>query len=465
MTRFLCIAVAALFALSACKDDEAPARSDCSDSQCPHPHHAQRGPGGDPLRGFDLERLERVSEGMRRHVEAGRLSGVVALVARDGQIVHRTVIGNRDREAGLPMQEDTLFRIYSMSKPITSVATLILVEEGRLRLTDPVDRWLPELANPRVLQTPDGPLDEARPAKGPITVRDLLTHTSGLAYTFTSQGPLSRALQERGVVGSSSELDPDEWMKRLGELPLMLDPGTHWHYGLSTDVLGVLVARVSGMSFPEFLESRIFEPLGMKDTGFYVPAEKLERLAVNYAPDPENGTLIVEDHPRDSRYARPPIFPSGGGGLVSTAHDYLRFARMMTRGGALDGVRILSPKGVALMTSNALWPSERPAPPFGSRFFLTGSGFGLGVSVLEEPGIAAQFGSKGLNGWGGAASTSYWSDPAEGISAVLMVQLMNQGANPAFGRDFQTLVYQALERPRTRSPGGGGRHRKRHAAH
>lgn len=419
-------------------------------------HHRAVHP--DPRHGFSAERLERVTERMRRHVEDGSVAGVVGLVARHGEVVYETVLGDQDREAKRPMQEDTIFRIYSMSKPVTSVAAMILVEEGRLRLTDAVDRWLPELANRSVLLAPDGPLDQTRAANGPITVRDLLTHTSGLAYTFTSQGPLSEALEARGLLGSGSKLDPDEWMKRLGELPLLRDPGTRWHYSLSTDVLGVLVARVSGMPLPEFLQARVFGPLGMVDTGFWVPPEKLDRLAVNYSRDRETGELGIEDHPRDSDYRQPPSFPSGGGGLVSTAHDYLRFARMMTEGGALEGVRILSPKGVALMTSNALWPEERTAAPFGARFFMMGAGFGLGVSVLEDPGIAAQYGSVGMNGWGGAASTWYWSDPAEGISAVMMVQLMNQGPGPSISMDFQTMVYQALERPRS---GHHGRHTTR----
>jgi CubicO group peptidase (beta-lactamase class C family) len=274
----------------------------------------------------------------------------------------------------------------------------------------------------------------------------LLTHTSGLAYDFTSRGPISQALDARGLRGSSASLEPDVFMQRLGELPLLMDPGTQWHYGLSSDVLGVLVARASGKSLPDFLQERIFGPLEMVDTGFFVPEEKLERLAVNYALDPGTGAMVVEDRPRDSRYREPPIFPSGGGGLVSTAGDYLRFARMMTEGGSLDGVRILAPKSVELMTANALWPKERPiSPPFGSRFFFQGSGFGLGVSVLEDPGQASQYGSVGMNGWGGAAGTWYWSDPVEDLSAVMMVQLMNQGASPGLSQDFQKSVYQALE--------------------
>lgn len=424
---------------------------------CTHEHGSQShriGRGGhhaghhtrthDPLHGFSVERLARITAGMQRHIDAGSVAGVVTLVRRHGQVLHEDVLGDQDREAGIAMQADTIFRIYSMSKPITSVAVLMLVEEGKLRLTDSVDDLLPELANPVVLLEADGPLDRTRPASGPITVRDLLTHTSGLAYEFTSTGPLSEALKERGLLGSSSKLSPDEWIGRLGQVPLMLDPGTRWHYSLSTDVLGVLVERASGMPFAEFLERRIFQPLGMKDTGFWVPEEKISRLAVNYATDPESGELVVFDHPSDTLYSAPPIFASGGGGLVSTAGDYLRFAAMMTNGGALDGVRILSRKTAELMTTNALWPKERTTGGFGSRFFLAGQGFGLGVSVVEDLGMGATLGSVGQNGWGGAAGTWYWSDPKEGLSAVLMIQLMQNSNAALISRDFQTLVYQAL---------------------
>ncbi|MCR9093076.1 MAG: beta-lactamase family protein [bacterium] len=447
-------------ALLACAQHGRPG-SEVPQTACHHHAHGASSRDSDALLAFSAERLPRITSGLEGAVESGRVAGAVALVSRHGEIVSRSVVGEQDLEAGIPMREDTIFRIYSMSKPVTSVAAMILVEEGRLRLAEPVDRWLPELANPRVLLDPEGPIDRTRAATGPITVRDLLTHTSGLAYDFTSRGPISEALRARALRGSGSTLEPDEFMKRLGELPLLMDPGTQWHYGLSSDVLGVLVARVSGQSLPDFLEERIFGPLEMVDTGFFVPDEKLERFAVNYALAPEGEVLVVADHPRDSRYRKPPSMPSGGGGLVSTAGDYLRFARMMTEGGALDGVRILAPKSVALMTANALWPEERPAsPPFGSRFFFAGSGFGLGVSVLEDPGQAAQYGSVGMHGWGGAAGTWYWSDPAEDLSAVMMIQVMNQGANSPLSRDFQKSVYQALE---TQSAGcrRGRGHRRR----
>jgi CubicO group peptidase (beta-lactamase class C family) len=396
--------------------------------------------------GFSEERAARITAGMKAYTDAGDVAGVVTLVQRDGVIVHSDVLGYRDREARVPMTRDTIFRIYSMSKPITSVAVMMLLEEGKLRLTDPVDTLLPELADPVVLIDPAGPLDQTTPARGPITIRDLLTHTSGLAYTFTAGEPLAKALSENGLLGSSSDLGPDEWMERLGSLPLAYQPGSRWHYSLSTDVLGVVVERASGMPFAEFLQTRLFEPLGMPDTAFYVPPEKLDRFATHYTRDPtQDGKVVVFDHPSQSSYAAPQAFSSGGGGLVSTADDYLRFATMIAQGGELDGVRILSRKGVELMTTNALTEEEKPEAPFGARFFAAGRGFGMGVSVVEDVGLTASLGSPGNNGWGGAAGTWYWVDFEEDLVAVMMIQLMGAGQQTPIRNDFETLVYQALE--------------------
>ena len=394
--------------------------------------------------GLAPQRLERLSEGMRRYVEEGRISGVVSLVARRDQLAHQQVVGWSDVEAQKPMRRDTIFRIYSMTKPITSVAVLMLMEEGKLRLSDPVDHWLPELANLEVLRDPNGPLDQVDPSPQPITIRDLLTHTSGLAYVFTVQGPLSKALAEKGLYGSNAKLAPDEWIARLGKLPLAYAPGTHWNYSLSTDVLGVLVARVSGVPFGEFLRTRIFEPLRMPDTGFFVPGEKLDRLAVNYALSEETGERVVFDHPTKTSYAESPAFPSGGGGLVSTADDYLRFARMLLGKGELDSVRLLSRKTVELMTQNSLSDEERDVVFTGRRFF-GGQGFGLGVSVVTDLGRSASLGSVGKHGWGGAAGTWYWVDPQEELIGVMMIQLMRATQQIPIRADFETLVYQAID--------------------
>jgi len=395
--------------------------------------------------GFSPERLARLSERMQEFERDERISGVVTLVFRDGVIVHNDVLGYQDVEKQTPMRRDTLFRLASMTKPITSVAVLMLVEEGKLGLNDPVERWLPELAKPKVLNDPAGPLSRTTPSPRPITVNDLLTHRSGLAYTFTSSGPLSKALSDAGLLGSSSTISPDEWMKRLGKLPLAYAPGTRWNYGLSTDVLGVLVERASGMPFAEFLRMRLFEPLGMKDTAFWVPADKMDRLATLYALDPKTGAVTATDAPPQSHLASPPAFASGGGGLVSTADDYVRFARMLLDGGELEGVRILSPRMVERMATNQLSPEQRKIPFLGLDFWA-GQGFGLGVSVVEDPtrAIGSELVSKGTNGWGGAHGTWYFVDPEEDLVAVMMIQLTGGGQIVPMIPAFETAIYQAI---------------------
>jgi CubicO group peptidase (beta-lactamase class C family) len=395
--------------------------------------------------GFSGERLARLAARMQEFEADERIAGVVTLVWREGVVVHNDVLGFQDLESRTPMRRDTIFRIASMTKPITSVAVLMLVEDGKLGLGDPVERWLPELARPRVLRDPAGALSRTTPAQRPLTVRDLLTHRSGLAYTFTSSGPLSQALADAGLLGSSSTLPTDEWMRRLGALPLAYEPGTRWHYGLSTDVLGVLVERVSGLPFPEFLRTRLFEPLGMRDTAFWVPADAMDRLATLYALDPETGRLVATDRPPASRLAKPPAFASGGGGLVSTADDYLRFARMLLGGGELEGVRILAPHTVALMTTNHLSAEQRQVPFLGMEFFA-GQGFGLGVSVVDDPtrAIGSELVSKGAHGWGGAHGTWYFVDPSEELIGVMMVQLTGGGQALPMIPAFETAIYQAL---------------------
>ena len=394
--------------------------------------------------GLDPARLARVDALLQSYVDAKQIPGAVALVARRGEIAKLSVLGEKAFGSGDPMRRDTIFRIYSMTKPITSVATLILYEEGKLRLTDPVSKWIPELAQPRVLRAPGGPLEETEPSPSEITVRDLLTHCSGLVYSFTTSGPLAKAYEEAGVSGAGSPLAASEWAARLGKLPLAHAPGTRWNYSVSTDVLGLLVERVSGVPFAQFLEQRIFAPLGMRDTAFFVPPEKLGRLATNYAPNAQGG-LDVFDAPATSTYRAAPAFASGGGGLVSTADDYARFALMLAGGGRLGGTRILSRKTVALMATNHLTPSEQDG--FGLRGYrvFAGNGFGLGVMVQTEVAGYRGLGSIGKHGWGGAAGTWYWVDPEEDLVAVLMIQRMSFGGPPiAISRDFETAVYQAI---------------------
>jgi CubicO group peptidase (beta-lactamase class C family) len=395
--------------------------------------------------GFDRARLARIDAMVQGYIDTKQIPGAVTLVARRGEIAHVTVQGDKAFGANDPMRRDTIFRIYSMSKPITSVAVLMLFEEGKLRLTDPVSQWIPELAKPRILRDPNGPLDATDPSPSEITVRDLLTHCSGLVYSFTTGGTLAKAYEEAAVSGSGSPLTGAEWAARLGKLPLAHAPGTKWNYSVSTDVLGLLVERVSGMPFAEFLQTRIFAPLGMKDTAFFVPAEKLGRFASNYMPNAQGG-LDLFDAPATSTYRTPPALPSGGGGLVSTVDDYARFALMLASKGKLGNARILSRKTIELMASDHLSPSEFET--FGLRGYrvFTGNSFGLGVMVQTESAGTRGLGSVGKNGWGGAAGTWYWVDPEEELVAVLMIQRMAFGGLPiAISRDFETAVYQAIE--------------------
>ncbi len=404
----------------------------------------QRAPGP----GFSQARLERLQAGMQGYIERGETPGVVTLVYRRGETADLRMLGVRDLQTGAPMTRDTIFRIYSMTKPITSVAALILVEEGRLRLNEPVAKWLPELEKVMVLKRPAGPLAEVEALETPITLRHLLTHTSGLAYDFTAEGPLRAALREKELTGAShKDMTPDEFMRRLGALPLHHQPGTRWHYSLATDVLGILVERAGGMPFAGFLQTRIFEPLGMKDTAFQVPEEKRGRFSVNYYVDPESGELKVLDHPERSVFSEPPAYASGGGGLVSTIDDYLRFSRMLLDGGTLEGVRILSRKTVQLMTSSALTPEERDPGNVDARTrrAFAGQTFGLGVRVVEDIGLASGIGSPGAHGWGGAAGTLYFIDPQEELVAIFMTQVMGLGENTPIRQDFETLVYQAID--------------------
>ncbi len=396
--------------------------------------------------GMSSARLGRLTAAMERAVASGGVPAVSTLVFRNGVEAHFDAQGQQDPTTGVALARDTIFRIYSMSKPITSVATMILVEEGVIGLHAPVSKWLPELADVKVLKTPTSPLTDVEPLARPITVRDLLTHTAGLAYSFTAQGPLRQAISDAGLDGSSTEGTPDEFMAAMGALPLRHQPGTRWHYSLADDVLGVLIERASGMSFPDFLRTRIFEPLRMEDTGFWVPTDKLDRLSVNYARNPKTGELVVFDHPAKSVYAKERTFASGGGGLVSTIDDYMRFARMMLNNGELDGVRIVSRKTIERMTTDSLSPEEKTFAALGrtGEVAFRGNSYGLGVRVVTEPGMVGTLDSYGTHGWGGAAGTWYFVDPEEDLAAVLMVQVMGLGQETSIRADFDTLVHQAI---------------------
>jgi len=408
------------------------------------------------LSGFDPEALARVPGALGSVIEAGDLSGAVTLIWRKGEIAQVTTQGRRDIAADKPMQRDTLFRIASMTKPITSVAALMLMEEGRFKLDDPITQWAPEFANMKVLKDAQGPVEDVYDAPRDITFDDLFTHRAGLAYGFTSIGPIAHAYQKALGDVLSINTAPDDWMKALGSLPLSYPPGERFHYSHATDVLGFLVGRISGMGYREFLMERIFKPLGMNDTDFYVPPEKRDRAAVVYRMDEKQEKL--EPVPFQ-QYDAPPAFCGGGGGLISTADDYLKFARAMLNDGELDGVRLLKPETVQLMRTNRLTPAQREIPFMGIPFWM-GQGFGLGVSVITDPAKQEWMGagSEGSFGWPGAFGTWWQADPVEDMVLIYLIQNSmplgpEAAAQLATGQRmggrvalpmFQKLVYAAL---------------------
>jgi CubicO group peptidase (beta-lactamase class C family) len=393
--------------------------------------------------GFSTDRLKRLTAAMQSYVDQGKIAGVVTLVHRHGETAHCDVLGWQDKEAGIPMRRDTLFRIASMTKPIVSVAALMLVEEGKLRLGEPVDRLLPELANRKVLRTPGAALDDVVDAPRPITLKDLLLHRSGIPYPLTAEGPLAAALFDFNKLVLPGDLPMDDWMARMGALPLVYAPGERWHYGFSTDVLGILIARASGVPFPEYLRTRIFEPLGMADTFFWVPDDKLERFGPAYTPDPKTGTLKVQDHPNTSRWRNPASFPSGGAGLISTADDYLKFGKAILGGGRSGAVRLLSRAAFEQMTTDHLTPAERATPFLGMPFWPA-MGFGLGLSIADNLPAQDWLGSPGRLGWPGAYGTWWVADPREDMVALMMIQLYF-GAGGYLRTDCETAIYQAID--------------------
>ncbi|MEV6158145.1 serine hydrolase domain-containing protein [Nonomuraea sp. NPDC052129] len=404
--------------------------------------------------GFSEAGLRRLREVLERHVESGKIPGLVALVSR-GEETHVEAIGTMRHEGGAPMRRDTIFRMASTSKPVAVSATMVLLDECRLRMDDPVDEWLPELADRQVLKRPDGPLDDTVPARRPILVRDLLTSTLGLGVDMTAKGsPILAALFEQGVYGQEDGWllpapGPDEWMRRLGTLPLAYQPGERWQYNLSDDVLGVLVARVSGQSFEEFLRERIFDPLDMKDTAFHVPADKLHRLPPLYAPDWQTGEFNVEDEAEGGHHSKPPAFPSSGGGLDSTADDYHAYFRMLLNGGMHNGRRILSRPAVELMTTNQLPPEQlaarvawaRNAVHLGYGLSQHG-GWGFGMAVRTYRGDYAPIGQFG---WDGGAGTTTYADPDNQLVGILLTQVgMSTPDSARAIHDFWTTLYQAI---------------------
>jgi CubicO group peptidase (beta-lactamase class C family) len=396
--------------------------------------------------GLSRTRLARLSDAMRAHAECGEVAGVVALLDRHDE-VHAVALGVQDLDTGVPLRRDSIFRVASMTKPVTAAAAMILVEEAKLRLDDPIDRLLPELADRRVLRSLESPLDATVPANRPITLRDLLTFRMGFGAVMATPGryPIQAAIEEAGLAPGPNPLPfgPNEFMKRLGGLPLMHQPGERWMYHTGSDVLGVLVERAAGMPFGDFLAERIFAPLGMKDTGFSVPEEKLDRLATCYRTDAATGRLIAYDRARGGLWASPPAFQSGGGGLVSTADDFLAFGRMMLRGGRHGTARVLAHPSVELMTTDHLTPAQKAASPFFPGFWDTNSwGFGVAVSTAQD-GLGTK---PGNYGWVGGFTTAWRNAPADDVVGIVLTQrLMSGPAVPAVIADFWELAHQSIE--------------------
>ncbi|MGW1910653.1 serine hydrolase domain-containing protein [Streptomyces sp. NPDC002076] len=407
---------------------------------------------GQSNRGFAEAGLRRLHDVLARHVESGKIPGLVALFSR-GDETHVEALGTMRHDGGAPMRRDTIFRMASTSKPVTMAAAMVLLDECRLRLDDLVEPWLPELADRRVLKRIDSPLDDTVPARRPITVRDVLASTFGLGMDMTSLGtPIMNAVFEQGLTPNLPEPMPeqDEWMRRLGTLPLMYQPGERWQYQISNDLVGVLVSRVTGQSFESFLRERIFEPLGMKDTGFHVPADDIDRLPTLYAPDPQTGEFIVWDEAKGGRWSEPPAFQSGGGGLVSTADDYHAYFRMLLNGGMHDGERILSRPAVQLMTTNRLTPEQNAARNAMARdnvhvSFGQGQhgGWGMGMAVRTYRGDYAPVGQFG---WDGGSGTSTYADPDNQLTGILLTQVgASVPDSVLLMHDFWTTLYQAID--------------------
>lgn len=394
-------------------------------------------------------RLDRLHEVMAGYVERGTVPGLVAAISRKGE-THVEAIGKTALGGSEPMQRDTIFRTASVTKPITAAAAMILVEECKLRLDDPVDPLLPELADRRVLRQIDALVDDTVAANRPVTVRDLLAFTSGYGLPLVPPGtyPIQQAIDELGIVGfgppdQSTPHTPDEWIERLGTLPLMHQPGEQWMYNTGSYILGVLIARASGQPLETFLRERIFEPLGMKDTGFSLPPEKIDRLAAAYWTDFETGDLDLYDAPEDSAWASPPAFPDGGAGLVSTVDDLLAFGQVLLNKGTYRGQRILSRPSVELMTMDHLTPEQRAASS-GLEFMLGNRGWGFGVSVFNRRQDIAS--TPGKFGWDGGSGTSWYVDPAEELITVLLTQASFTSAlAPPYCQDFWTLAYQSID--------------------
>ncbi len=384
--------------------------------------------------GMSAAGLAEIEPAMEAYIQDGRLPGIATMVARQGQVVHWSAVGFRDLEASAPLAPDDILRIFSMTKPITSVAVMMLVEEGLVALDDPISAHIPAFGQSEVL-TDEG---ERVPADGPITVTHLLTHTSGLTYGLFGDTPVDRLYREANFFGEARGLD--EFVEGAARMPLIAHPGEVWNYSVSTDVLGRLVEVVSGQPFDEFVKERITDPLHMEDTAFQVAPDNRDRFMANYARGRDG--LQMTDSPEDGQYTREPAWLSGGGGLTSTPSDYIRLAQMLLEEGELDGVRLLQAETVRNMRRNHL--PERLTPISLGTFLSPGYGFGLGFAVLVDADLSPEPDNNGVFRWAGAANTFFWIDPEEELIGMVWTQVSPFGLYP-IEREFQTLVYDALD--------------------
>ncbi|HYX03468.1 MAG TPA: serine hydrolase domain-containing protein [Reyranella sp.] len=394
--------------------------------------------------GLSAARLDRVRTWMHRWVDSGRLAGLTTVVMRRGELAFAETVGKADVERNRPMRPDTIFRIYSMTKPLTSTAIMMLYEEGHFQLDDPISKFIPGFANPRVWAGGSRGKIESVPAEREINFRDLLTHTSGLTYGFMESNPVDALYRAKdGVDFQTADTSLKQVVDKLATFPLIAQPGKAWNYSVATDVLGYLVEVISGQPFQVYLRDKVLKPLGMVDSDFHVPADKHERFAANYQAG-AGGRLELLDDPGKSRYLAPRKVNSGGGGLVSTASDYLRFCKFMLNKGCIDGVQLLGRKTVELMTMNHLKGdmADMGMPRFSESTYY-GIGFGLGFSVMIDPAKAHIVGTPGEYAWGGAASTAFWCDPREDMAVVMLTQLMPSSTYP-IRRELRVLTYQAI---------------------
>ena len=396
--------------------------------------------------GLSSERLKRIETFIQdKYIASGKLPCAQVQVWRRGQLAYQTVLGSADLERGTPLKADSLFRIYSMTKPVTSVAFMMLVEEGLVSLDDPVHRFIPAWRDLGVFNGGVAGAFATKKVSEPMRMLDLLRHTAGLTYGFQQRTNVDAAYRKLKLDGIDSEGGLQDFIDRLGTVPLEFSPGDSWNYSVATDVLGYLVEKISGQPFDAFLRERIFEPLKMVDTGFFVPESQKTRFTACYALD-ASGKVALQDDPETSRFLSDPSVKSGGGGLVSTADDYMRFCRMLLNGGELDGARLLSPKTLKLMTLNHL-PGGKELTELSKSLFseavFEGLGFGLGFAVTIDQARTKNIGSLGEYFWGGMASTAFWVDPIEDLAVVFMTQFMPSSAYP-IRRELRTLVYSAF---------------------